>query len=775
MQKITLLFTILSFILPRVITAQENNSETIISGHIISKGQHIPFVAVSIKGNNIGDVTNNNGHYQLINVPQGKLTVIAQSMGYKTQEKTIEVKLGQTYILNFDFEESKQELDEVIVKGNNKIFKRINTPTIVNSLNPKLFATIQSVTLSESLSCTPGLRMETNCANSGWPQLRMNGMGGEYSQILVNNRPIFKGFSSVFGLEMIPTSILDRVDIRRGGSTIYGAGAVAGTVNLILKDPSYNSFEVGVNTAIIGAGVNNTGGVSEDYSTNFNASLVTNDYKTGITLFGFHRDRKPFDANGDTFSEIPKLNSTTLGARLFHRLSEQSKVTLDFFNLKEDRRGGGDFNIPIIKANMAAAVTHNISTASINYEQYVKEKNLFSVYLTGQTLKADAFRGLRTLYGVFENIREQSYVVGTQYKLKYKDAKVLIGIENSGAKLTDNQILHSETDPTLIGNNTNVVIANQGTNTTSIFSQYDTKWNKFDVSLGARFDSYKVKDREHNSFNKSGNVFSPRITLKYDIKKYLQARVSYSKGYRSPELRDEDFRVEISGSNSIVNKVSEGLDKETSYSYMASLDFNKKIKNTYVGFLLEAFYTQIDNPFATEYSIPNSEGVITATRFNSQQKAKVKGINMELKIIPSDAINFQAGFTIQNSKYDQPQAFNEKRFFRAPNNYGYFMVDWSLSQKWAVSANGNYTGKMLVPHFPKQEVRTSKHFFDLGLKLRHNITLNQTNLQVYTGVKNIFNSYQNDFDRGLNRWPKYIYGPSAPRTVYIGLKFGNLL
>jgi len=174
-----------------------------------------------------------------------------------------------------------------------------------------------------------------------------------------------------------------------------------------------------------------------------------------------------------------------------------------------------------------------------------------------------------------------------------------LDFENNGAKLKNNQILHSETDQNLIGNNANVIVANQGTNTTSLFSQYDLNWNKFKISLGARFDSDKIKDREHNSFNKSGNVFSPRVSLKVDIINYLQARLSYSKGYRSPELRDEDLSVEITGVNSITNNVSEDLDKETSHSFMASLDFNKKINNTYLGVLLEGFYTQLNDPFIT--------------------------------------------------------------------------------------------------------------------------------------------------------------------------------
>jgi len=43
------------------------------------------------------------------------------------------------------------------------------------------------------------------------------------------------------------------------------------------------------------------------------------------------------------------------------------------------------------------------------------------------------------------------------------------------------------------------------------------------------------------------------------------------------------------------------------------------------------------------------------------------------------------------------------------------------------------------------------------------------------GVKNIFNSYQSDFDSGIDRDPAYIYGPNTPRTIYFGIRIGSLL
>ena len=148
----------------------------------------------------------------------------------------------------------------------------------------------------------------------------------------------------------------------------------------------------------------------------------------------------------------------------------------------------------------------------------------------------------------------------------------------------------------------------------------------------------------------------------------------------------------------------------------------------------------------------------------------------------SDKFSLKAGFTLQNSKYEEAQEFNENSFFRTPENYGYLILDWQPLKKLGVSSTGNYTGKMLVPYFGMQipnpddgELRTTKSFLDLGLKVRYNIKLNGATLQLFTGMKNIFNSYQSDFDSGINRDPGYIYGPMNTRTVYFGLKIGNFL
>ncbi len=789
MNRAHIILTILLLSVTQIIFAKEIKKDANLVGHVVSNGKHIPFATISVKGTTIGITTDASGHYQLINLPEGKLIIIAQSLGYKPLEKEITIKAGETKELKFELEQDVLGLEEVVITGDRNATNRVESSTIVNTLTPKLFAATQSITLSESLNFCPGLRMENNCQNCGFSQVRMNGMEGPYSQILINSRPIFSGLAGVYGLELIPSSMIERVEvIRGGGSALYGSNAIAGTINLILKDPINNSYEFGVNTGLIGVGLDNSGNPAQDYSVNFNTSLISADNKTGMALYGFYRDKEPFDANNDNFSEIASLKNTTIGTRLHHRFGTRNKLIADFFSIKEDRRGGDKFDYPVHEANIAEQVNHNLTTGALTYEQFFKENDLFSIYVSGQRVNRDSYYGAEKSLSDYGNTKDLSYTMGTQYNAKFGTSSLVIGIENNGAWLKDEKLGYADIENALIVNDTiitvshtnNVVIADQTTNTTGVFAQYEITWNKLKVSSGARFDHYNVEDKEQTSSYNSGNVLSPRLTFKYDIKKYLQARVSYSQGYRAPQIFDEDLHIETSGSRKVIHKNSPDLEQEISHSYMASVDFNKKIGAIYIGLLIEGFYTQLNNSFANKYSEPDENGTIIYTRVNADKGAKVQGVNIELNVVPTKSLSFKTGFTIQSSKYEESQEFDEKRFLRTPRDYGYLTLDWQVSKNLGFSSTGNYTGKMLIPYFGLQlpnngELKETEEFLDLGLKLRYNIKINGATLQLFTGVKNIFNSYQNDFDSGIDRDPGYIYGPASPRTIYFGLKIGNFL
>jgi len=77
-------------------------------------------------------------------------------------------------------------------------------------------------------------------------------------------------------------------------------------------------------------------------------------------------------------------------------------------------------------------------------------------------------------------------------------------------------------------------------------------------------------------------------------------------------------------------------------------------------------------------------------------------------------------------------------------------------------------------YFEQDEIVTTPSFLDLNLKFSYALSLSKSvNMKLETGVHNIFNSYQSDFDRGMFRDAGYMYGPLKTRSIYFGLKFGS--
>ena len=762
-----------------------NNPESSVTGKITANGVEIPYATVVVKGTTIGTASNEFGEFKLENIPDQKLIIRAQAIGYKPKEKEIDLNTNSLNEINFELEEDILGIEQVVVTADRNEKNRTEASVIVNTITPRVFDAAQTVTIADGLNFCPGIRMENNCANCGFNQVRMNGMEGPYSQILINSRPIFSGLAGVYGLELIPTSIIERIEVvRGGGSALYGSNAIAGTINLILKDPINNSFEASVNSALTGIGINGAD-IANDYSVNLNTSLVSDDNKTGMVLYGFYRDKQPFDANSDGFSDLSKIKNTTIGTRIYKRIGYRSKIAVDFFNIKEERRGGNMFNLPEHEANVAESAKHDITTGAITFDKFLREEDKFSAFFSGQNVNRDSYYGANQSLKDYGNTKGFTYTLGTQYSAKFKTSNLIVGIENRGENLNDKKLGYLDIDT--LGNQTHVgnkLIANQFSNTFGVFTQYEIDLNKWHISFGARFDKYSIEDKEGNADKKTGNVISPRVTIKYDILKSLQARASYSQGYRAPQIFDEDLHILSSELRSVVHENDPDLKQETSHSFMFSLDFNRLISTVNTNLLIEGFFTKLNDAFANEItSHPTLENVDIYTRVNASSGAYVQGVNFELKIDPLKEFELTIGYTLQKSEYVEPQQeFNEKSFFRTPNGYGYITIDWDFIKNMCFSTTGNYTGKMLVPYYGTQatdseigELRESEPFFDLGAKLSYDFKLNNVTIQSFVGIKNILNSYQKDLDVGGDRDPGYIYGPTLPRTIYFGIKFGNLL
>ena len=759
MKKIILFLVVILY--SSVAGFSQRRTDANINGHVIDRNtkEHIPYINISVKGTTIGTVTDATGHYFLKNLPTGKFSLVVSGIGYRSTEHEVILVPGKTLEVNFEIEEDQIMLESVVVCANRNETSRKEAPVIVNILSPKLFEITNSVCLSQGLNFQPGLRVETNCQNCGYQQVRINGLDGTYSQILIDSRPIFSSLAGIYGIEQIPANMIERVEIvRGGGSALYGANAIAGTINIITREPASN-------TVTVASTINLMNGEKADYNTSINASVVSDDVRTGIVLFGSARQRDPLDYDGDGFTEIGKIESKNIGFKGFYKLNDYSKFTLEYHNLGEFRRGGNKLDKPPHETEITEQTEYNINTGGIEYDVFSKNiKHRFNIYTSAQLINRKSYYGAQRDPDANGSTHDVTFVAGMQYtfsadRMLFMPAELTVGSEYSVNEMIDKMLGYDR-------------IIDQEVNTKSIFLQNEWRNRKLSILAGGRFD-------KHNLIQEP--VISPRFTIRYSPRDWISMRTGYSSGFRAPQAFDEDLHITAIGGEVALIRLVPDLRTERSQSLNASVDLYKSKGKIRSDLLIEGFYTDLDNIFVLEETGTDSEGNLILERRNGSG-AIVKGINLEGKIVPTRKIRFRYGMTLQKSEYKEVQQWSSnpglqlhRRMFRSPDRYGYITAYYEILKNMGIALSGTYTGPMLVQHFAgyieEDTEKETPEFFDLNLKLSCDLKLNSSaKLQINGGVQNIFNSYQNDFDKGEFRDAGYIYGPALPRTFFFGIK-----
>ena len=158
-----------------------------IKGIAISENLPAEYVRISIYPIEKHVLTNSNGEFQFNKLAFGNYTIQASLIGFKTISDTIIISEENSLVdVQMDFKEKVMELDAVVVTGTKTYKRQTNSNIIVNVLNSENLEMVQACNLSEGLKFQPGLRVETDCQTCNYTQLRMNGLSGGYSQILIN-------------------------------------------------------------------------------------------------------------------------------------------------------------------------------------------------------------------------------------------------------------------------------------------------------------------------------------------------------------------------------------------------------------------------------------------------------------------------------------------------------------------------------------------------------------------------------------------------------------
>lgn len=746
-----------------VCAASTPGTDANIGGHVIDveTGEHMPYYLVKINGTKLATLTDGSGHYVFRDLTPGQYTLEASFTGYKTLSHTVTVDAGQTVELNFDVEPDAFMLDQVVVTSSKSEIRRRESPALVSVLPGKIFDRVGACSLADGLDFQPGVRVENDCQNCGFTQVRINGLDGHYSQILMNSRPVFSALTGVYGLEQIPANMIERVEVMRGGgSALFGSSAIGGTINIITKDPMVNSARLSHTVTSIGPSG------SFDNNTTLNASVVTENGKAGMFVYGQSRYRDGYDHNDDGFTEVAQLKTQTIGARAFIRPSDISRLTIEYHNTHEYRRGGDNLDNPPHMAMIAEQADHNIHAAEATFDLWPRNhRDHVAVFTAMQNTRRTSYYGSDMDPDAYGRTADIVVTAGSQWthpfdRLWFMPAELVAGIEYSYNRLHDVTVGY---DHDLL----------QRINIFSGYLQNEWRTEKWGFLVGARVDKHSLI---HNA------IVSPRANIRFNPKDNLNFRLSYSTGFRSPQAYDEDLHIAIVGGERVVTVLAPDLKQENSQSVSASADLYHRFGNVQTNLLVEGFYTDLRDVFALrQLDVTDAAGNTILERYNGSG-ATVMGLNVEAKAFFSSHFDVQAGVTLQRSRYKEPEVWSdnpdvpaEKRMFRTPDVYGYLTANWEICKPLRATVTGTYTGPMTVQHMagsgtPVDMAVRTPSFFDASVKLTYCLKLfNRVDIDINAGVSNIFNSYQNDFDLGPTRDSGYIYGPALPRCITAGV------
>ena len=752
------LFGISQFISADTTEIREGNK---ISGHVIEHGaeENIAFASILIIETGEGTMSNEQGQFVFSNLAPGKYTLRASAIGYRTATKEVTVNKDYTAVMHFKLQQENIAIDEIVVSASRNEISRWEAPVVVSVASEKLFETINAPDLAKSLNYVTGLRVENNCQNCGFPQVRINGLEGPYSQILINSRPVISALSGVYGLEQIPVNMIERVEVvRGGGSALFGANAVGGTVNIITKDPISNSFSVSTNMTCYNA-------KSWEQNVGANVSLVSKDNSYGIAVYENYRNRNPYDHDGDGFSELGMINLNTFGLRTYYRPTHTSRISLEYHTTNENRRGGNKFDQQPHESDITEQTKHIINSGGIAYDMgWNGYTNKISVFASIQHIDRNSYYGAQRDPNAYGKTDDLTWVLGATYTGQMRKCLFSPATFTGGLEYQENR-MHDVMTGYKRDMRQDVKIA-------SAFIQNEWDMRLFALLIGARLD-------KHNLIKNP--IFSPRVNLLFKPSKQFQARLTYSTGFRAPQAYDEDLHVTAVGGEGVQIRLAENLKEERSNSFSGSVDWTTSFGHWQANVLLEGFYTDLKNVFILEDIGFVNDYAIKERR--NGKGARVYGANLDAKIAHGTQFSAQLGFTAQRSLYKEAEVWTvvndepltTKRMMRTPDCYGYLTLTSSPIKKLDLSLSGTYTGSMIVPHYAgyieNDRMETTPHFFDLNFKAGYTFVLqDHIKLQLNAGVQNIFNSFQRDLDKGEFRDSGYFYGPTQPRTYFVGIK-----
>ncbi|OJJ23141.1 hypothetical protein BKI52_01960 [marine bacterium AO1-C] len=714
----------------------------VIKGIVIEKpnGKKEPLVGANVywAATTVGAVTDDQGKFSLKRIAKTNQLVVSYA-GYQSDTISVGSQNNLTIVLK-----TLEELKTVVVKSG----KSLDVEAIKSELlTVKSLRKAACCNLSESFETNPSVDVTNTDAVTGSKRIRMLGLDGVYSQIMVENMPSVRGLASRTGLKFIPGTWIKSIAINKGaGSVVNGYESITGQINVTLAQPD-NSEALLLNL------YGNAMGRAE---INLNTSRVLGKDERWSTALLLHANNvsQGIDRNNDGFYDLAQ--GTQLNA--VNRWKYKGDVIMMQFGVKalyEDkftgqtgftRNGERGINLP-----------YGVMFNTRRLEGFTKfgvlppnnPNQSLGIIVSGIHHIQDSFWGLSDFTGIQDNLSinaifqtqindKHRFSLGGSYVYDRYD-------QNYVERLANTQNYRWQRTESVPG----------------LFAEYTFEPNeKLAVVTGVRNDF-------HNLF---GNIFTPRMHLKYELATNSIVRLSAGRGFRVANIIPENFGYLISART--LNAAND-LQPEVAWNYGVSWTQKLKVGKREGKLTLDFYRTDFETQIVTDLDANASE--VSFYNLTGQAFANSFQIALEYELMKRFDVSLAYKY------YDVQSTYNntlQQTPFIAQNRFFLNLAYATRFDKWEFDLTTQWFGAQRLPNTASKPNEFQRETNTPDFFLIHaQITRNFRDWSFYVGSENLgdfrqsnpiidaANPFGNQFDAGL------VWAPIAGRTLYAGLRF----
>ncbi len=710
-----------------------------------ASGETLPGARILWRGTTQGVLADSTGHFLLQRHPSSHILIVT-SLGYHTDsliihsDTTVDVRLSPL----------STNLRKVSVRARKRAnYSKVSSIEQTEVITTEGLRALACCNLGESFQNSATVDVNYSDAVSGSKQIQLLGLGGIYSQMLLENLPFLRGLAAPFGLGYVPGQWLEGISVSKGVATVKnGFEAITGTINLEYEKPhngdrfSLNLYENSDLRSELTAKANHR----------FNERL-----STGIYLYATADTRTTDHLGHDGFSDYPVGRQINVLNR-WHYRNDKGFISQTLINYLHEERLGGD-----IRYSLAMRGNDSIYGFGGNSDRlYFFSKNgfpisntaTFGAQLSGSLFRQEAWYGMST----YQSDEKELYV------------NLLVNVEVSGGHILDYGLsLHYDYSREQLNYlpwqgycynynqpETQVV--------PGFFVQYTFRYgDRFNVTGGLRVDRLTLIDES------SQWLLTPRIHFRWNIGHDWIMRGSVGRGFRTVNIIAENMGILASNRRIIINSP---LHKEDAWN--GGLNITKKITiatDRQITFSADFYHTEFVNQAVLDFDVDPYQVVIG----DLQGRSFSNVLQVDFSIEPIEGLSLSLAGKINDVRCNYHGVLMRKpytSFWKGLTVISYH----TRFDKWRFDLTTQLCGPQRLPlNKGTLQGNSSAYIYMLG-----QLTRRFKRFEVYGGVENLTDHVQDNpiiaYDRPFSEVfdASVVYAPLMGRLFYIGIRV-NLL